>query len=232
MARRLYEDQFRVCIYEEPNPGTTYPPGSLPAAITNPLNNLDKIYYHSSLGYLIIAYDQSMTINFPARSPGPGTNKWDLPAHNLGFIPYGVLLVGNTQIPTGEPIQGSSSAARQVALGIDTNTVWIREFWNYRNLAAISITFRAILFKPAPTTVTTRMVDESTSRIIYGKGSFDTNNDYIKSAPSSPDFWMTRGRTIDTTNGGYCGVRPNGEVRTINTYTGSFNGTGFFGVAD
>lgn len=233
MPPRLYRDALRVCIYEEPHPGTEYPPNDLPAAITNPLANLPLIYFHTSLGYLIIAYDQTRTINFPARSYPPSTAKWTpFPAHNLGFLPYGILLVGNTQIPTGEPIQGSSAAARHVALGVDAASVWIRECWNYQTLPAISFTFRVILFRPAPTTVTTRMLDESPERIIYGHGKFDTNKDYLKSSPVNPDFYMTRGRTIDTTYAGYRGVRPNGAIQQFNAYTGSFLGSGFFGVAD
>lgn len=230
MPPRRYKDSERVCIYEEPNPGAFYGPDDLPAAITDPLNNLDQIYFHSALGYLIIAYNQSMTINFPARNYPPGNKQWLFPAHNLGFIPYGVLLSGNTQIPTGEPIQGSSSATREASLGIDENSLWVRECWNYASLAAMTLTFRAILFKPAPKDAVPHMAYEGPDYVAYGGGAFSTNNNYIKHAPTTPDFWMTRGRTIDTNHADYRSVRPNGSVRNLNGYSGSFAGTGFFGV--
>lgn len=232
MPPRLYKDQSRVCIYEEPSPGTIYPPGALPAAITNPHGNLDDIYWHSSLDYFEIAYDRTISVALPSRSAPPGSATHSLPDHNLGFLPFGVLIVGNTQIPTGEPIQGASAAARHVALGVDSTNVWIREAWNYAYLAGTTISFRAILFRPAGQTPTATMLEESPNRVAYGRGKFSTDKSYLKSSPSAPDFWMTRGRTIDTIYAKYRGVRPNGAVREFNGYSGSFAGSGFFGVAD
>lgn len=230
MPPRLYKDPLRVCIYEEPNPGNDYS-GGLPGAITNPLAHLTDLYWHSSLNYKTIFYNQVKTINFPPRSAPPGTTKYALPNHNLGSLPYGVLVVGNTQIPTGEPIQGSSQATRHVALGVDNNAVWIRESWNYSSLGAISITFRAILLRTPPLGVTPHLALEQRDRVVYGGGKFDTNSQYLRSNPSNPDFFMTRGRTIDTTAGGYRGVRPNGAIQQFNAYTGGFTGSGFFGVS-
>lgn len=232
MPPRRYKDGQRVCIYEEATPGAFYGTDDLPAAITNPTANLDKIYFHSSLPYLIKAYDRTVTINFPARNYPPGKAQWFFPDHNLGFMPYGVLLSGDTQIPTGEPIQGSTSAARHAALGFSNSRLWLRECWNYSSLPAFTMTFRAILYRLAPTNSVPHLAYEGPDYIAYGGGRFDTRNNFIKHAAVSPDFWMTKGRTIDTTYAGYRGVRPNGQVREFNTYTGSFAGSGFFGVAD
>lgn len=232
MPPRLYRDSHRACIIDEPTVGKFYTTSNLPAAITNPKANLKQVYFHSDLDYLIIAYDRSMKLTLPARNYPPGTAYHYFPSHNLGFLPFGVLVVGNSMIPTGEPIQGSSSAARHAALGVDTTRIWLRECWNYSSLPAITMTFRAILFKPAPVGAVSHMAYEGPDFVAYGRGKFDTRNNYLKSSPSSPDFWMTRGRTIDTTYGGYRGVRPNGTRRQFNSYTGSFTGSGFFGVAD
>jgi len=230
MPLRRYKDAHRVCIYDESNPAEDYS-GGLPDAITDPLNHLNQIYWHSDLGYVEIFYNQLLTINFPARAYPPGTAKWALPNHNRGSLPYGVLLVGNTQIPTGEPIQGSSQATRHVSLGVDENATWIREIWNYSSLTAVAVTFRAILIRPAPTSAVPHLCYEGPDRVAYGGGKFDTEKQYLRSNPSTPDFWMTIGRTIDTTAGGYRGVRPNGVSQTFGTYTGSFAGSGFFGVS-
>lgn len=232
MVRRIYEDQHRVCIYEEPTEGRAYPPNALPGAITNPLANLGQIYFHSDLQYVVTAYDESRTITLPARTYPPGNAKHDFPNHNLGFIPDGVLRIGNTQIPTGEPIQGTSSAARHVAVVIDNQRVSLLEAWNYSSLSPITLTFRVILFRPAQVAPAEKMYFESAARIVMGQGKFSTDNDYIKHAPASPDFFMTRGRTIDTQNARLRSVRPNGDVRNFNGYSGSFSGEGFFGVGD
>ena len=233
MAPRRYKDAHRVCIYEEPNPGNDYSSG-LPPAITDPINHLDQVYWHSDLNYREIFYNQVIMINFPARAYPPGSQKWSLPAHNLGSLPRGVLLVGNTQIPTGEPIQGANQATRHVALGVDETNIWIREVWNYSSLSAITFTFRAILVRPATLGASSHLADESPTRVVYGGGKFDTNKQYLRHAPApaTPDFYMTNmGRTIDTTNAGYRGVRPNGVVKEFNAYTGSFAGAGFIPVA-
>lgn len=232
MVRRIYEDQYRVCIYEEPTEGAAYPPEGLPGAITSPLENLGQIYFHSDLPYQITAYDQSRTITLPARAYPPGNAKHPFPNHNLGFIPDGVLRIGNTQIPTGEPIQGTSSAARHVAVVVDDQRVSLLEAWNYSSLSPITLTFRVILVRPAQLVPEEKMYFESAERIVMGRGAFSTDNDYLKHAPVAPDFFMAMGRTIDTRNARLRSVRPNGDVRNFNSYSGSFAGEGFFGVGD
>lgn len=232
MAPRLWKDRHRVAVYEEPQPGRYYAPGTVHRAVADPETYIAELYWHSNLTYFETVYDRTVTLTLPARGAPPGTQKWPLPAHGLGFIPHGVLRIGDTQIPTGQPIQGTSAATRHVFLGIDASNVWIREAWNYNSLPAITRTFRVILFRQALSNVSAHLLEESPERIVYGGGKFSTDRSYIKHATASPDFWMTRGRTIDTKLGGYKGVTPNGAATIIGAYTGSFAGSGFFGVDD
>lgn len=227
MGRRIYQSPQFVAIIESAGDVA----GDL-VKLNAPLANLGDIYWHSGLDYWVIAYDQTLSLTLPARNYPPGNAKHYFPNHNLGFEPFGVLLIGNAQLPTGEPVQGSTSAARHAVLGVNSTQLWLFEAWNYSSLPALTLSFRAILLKPAPTNTSPHLLEESPPRVIYGGGKFDTDNNYLKSSPAAPDFWMTRGRTIDTINGGYKGLRPNGDAQFFNTYAGNFQGEGFFGVAD
>lgn len=234
MPRRLHHLGGALAIYDS----------ETPAALTDPANNLGAVYFHGDLDYLKIVYDQTVLINFPARGSGSSTATIDqlydvFPAHNLGYRPRGVLRIDNTQYPTcGILTYAGGDKYRCIRCEIDETKVYVRELGIIDGtIAADPRSVRVILYDVAPITVTDKLFHfmPASSRLIAGKGKFDTDNRYLREdRTAAPDFWMTHGRTIDASGRNFRQVLPNGQMVEFPTtgYGGSFTGTGFFGVAD
>ena len=152
MAKKLYANGVTgdVCICESD------------ADIEHPLNNINKIYFHSALDYLRIETILNVTINLPERKQ---KNDWDAPSgreyegntwgfvnyqlyyHGLGYRP---LFVGYFTSPTelvkipfcGEFViqtryedsdYGGVNYFRTILLGTDNNYLYFQEMYSLIN---------------------------------------------------------------------------------------------------
>jgi hypothetical protein len=212
-----------------------------PQAVDDPAAYRNSVYWHSDRDYLRILYDETRAVTFPSRGSGSNTQFGEtihdvFPAHNLGFRPRGVLRIGNTQFPTcGIHDYSGGDKFRQIRAEITETTVTLREIWIIDgSYAGLTINCRVILYGVPTAGASTRPVHftPATGRLVAGYGKLDTDHRYLREDRSgAPDFWMTSGRTIDTNANAFRQVLPNGQVSDFG-YTGSFTGTGFFGVAD
>lgn len=223
-APRFYADKNRVAIYDS----------DVPAALASPSANIDAVYFHSSLDYLEIGYEDTFSLTLPARSDTDWTEasaKHNITSHGLGVIPFGVLLVSGEQMSTLEPLQLTGSYERHVALGVSSTQVWIQESWYAKAaMPAITRTYDIYLLRDAPDTTTTKALSFTSSRLLMGGGKFDTNRAYLRQKNSAPAFWMTAGRTIDTDYEGIRHKRPNGTQVSFQGYGGSFTGDTNYGI--
>lgn len=222
---RLYADKTKVAIYDS----------AVPAALTNPNAHINDVFFHSSLDYLEIAYEDSFSLTLPAR---PNLLDWtedsakhNITSHGLGVIPFGVLLVSGEQMSTLEPLQLTGQYERHVALGVSSTQVWIQESWyNKADMPAITRTYDIYLLRDAPDTTTPKALSFTSSRLLMGGGKFDTNRAYLRQKNSAPAFWMTAGRTIDTDGSGIRHKRPSGTQTSFQSYGGSFTGDTVYGI--
>jgi hypothetical protein len=218
-----------AAIYDEPDPGRFYAPGTRHPAVSFPEANLSRLYWHSSTPYMETIYDRQVTINLPSRQAPPGSVRHVLPNHGAGAVPYGILLTGDTQVPTGKVWQGANQATRHLSLGLSASGVWIEEVWGYSSLPARLFVGRVVLIRPATVEREAKWWYIGADKVYLGGGKFDSRRDYIKAARTSPAFWLALGRTIDTRGSGYRGVLPNGRRLDIR-YSGNFAGGAFYGM--
>ena len=228
MAKRIHYKDGALAVYDD----------DTPAALTDPANNLDKVYFHSALGYLHVVYDQTRNLSMPSVSSTNGYARFDIfPNHNLGYVPFGILQIDDTQLPTCHPVQlkGNEGSGRHIFMELTTSDVFIRAA-HYtttgKSLGGYSVSVRAILLGQATKTDIgyAARFDPTTGRLTLGEGLFDTDKNYLLRNDANPDFWMSSGRTIDTNNSGIRLVLPNGDVENQQSYSGSFTGTQFFGI--
>ena len=172
---------------------------------TDPLNNLDRVEFHSDLDYLAISSIQTGTLSLPTRTgTTPQTVRHDLFAHGLGYQPmvlghidgfegYNTPLLGTTPIfMTSDVPAAHGIRLRSLQLGSDNTDVYIHEYVMKADTGytfpAIDIDWRVM--------VTTRNLDLSTgnnntvshpsnlyispSRVVFGQGKFDTDRSHIK----------------------------------------------------
>lgn len=231
MPKRLWHD-------EDGNIGII--DSEVPAALADPLANLHAVYFHAAFDYLQIAYDETVTVNFPARGTGNSEFVHDVfPAHNLPSMPFGVLRIGAKQLPPGGILQGGTyDDMRCLFLEMDATKFYVREAWmcdDGNQTPAISVALRVIGYRIAPANTAPKKAHftPADGRLRLGFGKFDTDNRYLRqNGAAAADFYMTAGRTIDTYRGTLRQVLPNGEVKDFGDYPGSFAGTGFWGVSD
>lgn len=236
MAKTLLADGItgKVAIYEDSNP----------AAFTTPLANLNDVFFHSDLDYMGVAAILDAVVTHPARAKG-GTataHSYSVPqytsgqsnplTHNLGYEPYGLCFIGNDMLPANTQIQSVGTSFRTVALEITSTNVRIFETsWVYQTaLPSITMSYKILLFTPKIVPSGNITIDITATRVIASRGKLDTNLDYIRHKAVSPDFYFSKGKTLDTNNGSFRIVTANGSTITRTPYAGSFTGVPGIGI--
>lgn len=214
-----------------------------PAALSAPTSYMDKVYFHADLDYCSILYEETQTVDLPARGAGlfAVSDYTPFSSHGLGSLPFAVMLTGTKQLPAVAMIQNDGDDIRTIALTCTTTDFGIRETYSTKaGVSALSLSIKVIAYGIAASATHTKQFHftPADGRLRAGLGKFDTDNKYLRKVDTgTPDFYMTAGRTIDTiaVSGGDCGIRqilPNGDTIDAASYSGSFAGDGFFGVAD
>ena len=133
------------------------------ANINNPLSNLNKIYFHSSLDYLKIRNVVTGTLSLPQRvfsrsdaSSAFGNSIYNVHTHNLGYVPLVYGRIQNTSAPlVGDTLiqEGGTCNIRSLVVGSDSVAIYIREVYVNKDTTypAISIPYTIYVFENTAT---------------------------------------------------------------------------------
>jgi len=128
------------------------------ANLSSPLNNLNEIYFHSSLDYMNIVKTINGTIYLPYRqanesdsSSAYGSSIYNITTHGLGYSPLLLGYYTSTKQPIcGECfIQASGSAnLRTIMLGGDNNYIYMRELFLNKTISfgGVSLSYTIFCF--------------------------------------------------------------------------------------
>lgn len=235
MSKKLFANGVNgnVAIYE----------GGYEAAFTNPLANLDRVYFHSTLDYVGVNHIYTGVISHPLRNPSgnndkylsnnrqplTGVQEWTLLNFpNAGYIPHGILVVNGEQLPGAAPVQRNGAAsARYVILRMTNTSAILHERWHTfnDNIPATNISYTLYVFTGPIGPSGNKTLYITPDQMIASRGKLNTDLRYIRSTAASPAFRLIRGATADVSGGGLRMVTPNGQVLDDGVYNGSFGGT-------
>ena len=129
--------------------------------LSNPLKNIDDIYFHSNFSYMQLHSKFTTTITFSARSastrtveynkgkdsyqqqvPDSGNVRHELGTHNLGYTPFATATRGSvgSQVTPTFPIQENGAALRFINIEMDASKIYVYESWVTFTNALSSIT--------------------------------------------------------------------------------------------
>jgi hypothetical protein len=129
--------------------------------LSNPLKNIDDIYFHSNFSYMQLHSKFSTTITFDARSassktveynkgkdsyqqqiPDSGNVRHELGTHNLGYTPFATATRGSagSQVTPTFPIQENGAALRFINIEMDSSKIYVYESWVTFTNALSSVT--------------------------------------------------------------------------------------------
>lgn len=234
MAKKLFADGVSgdVAIFDPANP----------AALSNPLENLGSVYFHSALSYMAIVNVATITIDHPERArsgninkygsgynPTYGSETYDLAEHTLGYIPHGILYTGDNMLPSATPIQMVGRSFRAAVLKFTDAKVQLHEsFYTFdETLPPVSLTYKALVFRRPSEDEESTTLFISPTQMIASRGKLNTDHRYVQSHDSpgdAPDFFFTAAKTADVQNGAMKMVTANGTVIEDPDYTGAFDG--------
>lgn len=126
------------------------------ADLSNPLNNLQNIYFHSALNYLYVTQVITGSFTVPQRdangsdqSSAYGSTIYNISAHNLGYRPMILGYFSNN----GQPIAGDcvlnaggTASFRTITLGADSTYVYARELFLNKDVTFGAITLNYVIF--------------------------------------------------------------------------------------
>jgi len=237
MAKKLYADgnDGTVAIYDP----------AVPGALTNPLDNMAAVYFHSALDYVSAPVTIEFTVTHPVRAkkgttselhayadPNPVSDEVTSLAHNLGYQPHGLVFIGSEMLPANTQIQNVGTSFRTVAVEIDEGAIRVFETaWVYQTtLPEIVQTYKVILFSQPIQPNTSKAIMAEPARFVASRGKLDSNNNYLRRATENPMFWFSKGKTADVNNGSFRIVTAGGSVITRTPYAGNFAGEPGVGV--
>jgi hypothetical protein len=229
----------RVALYDEPVPGVTEedfadPNSACNAPLNDPDGNLQYIYFHSDMDNLEVLVDTEVTINHAAVAAATGsypsgvgypwlmqyggvTDDHLLYQHDLGYIPHVFTLYGTTILIPGFPTQ-TESDRRMRNVTVYATTTQIRLFeWTVRTpniLAAVSRTYRILVFKQPPAPSNNHLIDwDPTTNILKMAGNrFSSDRRYLQVAPGGSPWALSNGRNVDLKRGAVRIANPDGTV--------------------
>lgn len=209
----------RCALYDEN--GTTGEPDDPNSVRNAPLNNpsihLDKIYFHSDLDYMEVAFEGTTVINHPAVPAAPGsTTTTDnvqyggaaadhlLATHNLGYVPTAMVSRGSNIITPGYPIYANANCYRFVtAYCTSTQLRLYEDALRAGSGSAQTITYEWKIFREVPISTNTLLMDYDpvTSTVQMGLGKFNSSRKYLQVIVGGSPYFFPIGRTADLNNG-------------------------------
>jgi hypothetical protein len=241
MARTLHVDgnSGKAFIYKGDAAPSIY---ASPAA-----TQLGDLHFHSDLSYLGNTQVLEATITHPERVRSSSSSKWGgttyrtrqgaqsyvLGTNTLGVIRPAVAFYGDAQMPAGTVVHKLGQSVRAVSIVVTASQIRLYENWLTfdDSLPAVSRTYRIYLFQTLFTGAGNTSIRIAPGEYSAGFGKLSTSYRYLRRADSTPDAFVTAGRTADVQSGGIKVVLPDGSVPVQSaTYTGSFAGAPGTGV--
>ena len=241
MARTLHVDGNSGKAY-------IYKGDAAPATYANPsAAQLGDLHFHSDLSYLGNTQVLEATITHPERirsSSKPkfgsrqyrtqqGAQSYVLGINSLGAIRPAVAFYGDAQMPAGTVVHKVGQSVRAVSIMVTASQIRLYENWLTfdDSLSAVARTYRIFLFQTLFAGSGNTSIRIAPGEFSAGFGKLSTSYRYLRRADSTPDAFVTAGRTADVQSGGVKVVLPNGSVPVQSeTYTGSFAGVPGTGV--
>jgi len=211
-----------VAAYDEPNEtGNPFDPTSARnAPLYDLAGNLDKVRYHSQADHFELGFQGTASVTFAAVSAvgtpssiaeAYGTNAGShsdiLFEHDLGYLPYALVVIDGKAIYPGMPIQiGSHGAVRYGTIWVDETYIGIDTICTIgdTDLPTATLDFAYLIFKrpPAPSGDTLFAFDAETGITEMGLGQVSSDRLYLQVAPGGSPFGIPLdGRSIDLDNG-------------------------------
>jgi hypothetical protein len=187
-----------------------------PGPLVSPLDHLDRLLFHSQLGYLVVrAYQQPVRVVLPGRS-GSGTVVWrpsPWPArHGGGSRATGILLIGPTQRAAAQHVLGDVTPKgysgrkgarwRRLAITVGRTDCRLAEVWQTAGpadgMTAEVVYVGYLLVEAVDPQARDRAIFIGRNRgkpYIQWK-SFDTRNRYLAVLSGRSGFWALAGANI------------------------------------
>ena len=219
-----------------------------PAIYANPTAaQLGDLHFHSDLSYLGNTQVLEATVTHPERVRSSSSSKWGgttyraqqgaqsyvLGTNTLGVIRPAVAFYGDAQMPAGTVVHKVGQSVRAVSIVVTASQIQLFENWLTfdDSLPAVSRTYRIYLFQTLFAASGNTSIWIAPGEFSAGFGKLSTSYRYLRRADSTPDAFVTAGRTADVQSGGIKVVLPDGSVPVQSaTYTGSFAGVPGTGV--
>ena len=162
-----------------------------------------------------------------------GAQSYVLGTNTLGVIRPAVAFYGDAQMPAGTVVHKVGQSVRAVSIVVTASQIQLFENWLTfdDSLPAVSRTYRIYLFQTLFAASGNTSIWIAPGEFSAGFGKLSTSYRYLRRADSTPDAFVTAGRTADVQSGGVKVVLPDGSVPLQSaTYTGSFTGAPGTGV--
>jgi hypothetical protein len=222
-----------VALYDENAGGGAYDDvnASRNAPLKIPASHLDKLYFHTALDNLEVAFDSTVAINHAlvagsssgglgfSGTAGGGGNENDLVVrygrgatthvllnHNLGYIPDFMVVQGGNTLFGGMPVQTQADGRGRYCSAYATTTQILLHEWSSvsgSNLAAIALNYRIIVFLAQRAAAGSNLIDfdPSSGLTEMGKNRFKTDRRYLQVVPGGSPHSISLGRQMDLDNG-------------------------------
>jgi hypothetical protein len=181
------------------------------------LRNHTKVKAKLGLPVMGVAHSKNIKPVFSARRQ----YIWLL-NHNLGYIPWVKVRVGNNSVSAAYPVQTlPGGRARWISVWADTVSVYLTELVDASDEevpALNNVEYRVMVFKrqPAPTRDANNLVfpafDDTNGLVTMAGGRFNADAQYAQVVTGGSPFSVSLGRTMDAKNGAPRMARPDGTV--------------------
>lgn len=192
--------------------------------LTDPINHLSRLKFHSGLQYPVVVATQTMSITLPTRGVNvvSSTAVHDLDTHGRGAYPLilGAKIVEIDGVATNYPFVGSFPIrhtslgfGRVITLGCNTTRfLLVESYMSHANRTghatpAMDITIEVYLCdldmggSPPPVGIPTVLMERDGNVLKIADGRFASNKAYIRRGAPGAGFALPRGQTIDIKSG-------------------------------
>jgi len=211
------------------------------AAFTDPLNNLDKVYFHSDLDYFVMRQKFDTTISLPSRSVPSngdggaittiggftiwesgedsgattgGVDSYQIGTHSI-TDPFPLAIINGTVISGTLIIRADDQRRRAVSVGVTSSEVLLYECWNGgggNNLPSENVDVTVYLFSTTTAPDASEIIKLTPSRIIASAGKLDSDGNHVKLDATSSVKMPLGGETIDLGDGGFRYIDADGNT--------------------
>jgi len=222
-----------VALFDENAGGGAYDDvnASRNAPLKTPASHLDKLYFHTALDNLEVAFDVTTAITHAlvagsssgglsgGGTSGSGGNEADLTlrygraptthvllTHNLGYIPDFMVTQGDNALFGGLPVQTNADGRGRYCSAYATTTQILLHEWSSvsgANLPSIALSYHVLVFREQRPAAGSNLIDfdPATGLVEMGKNRFKTDRRYLQVVPGGSPQSISYGRQMDLDRG-------------------------------